>query len=268
MNIKRGEMNQHSLSDKYDKLKEILHGMQSILVAFSGGIDSTLILKSAINVLPTDKVLAVTAFSPIFSPESTKKASALAQTIRAKHLLVPTHEMNNPEFIRNGNDRCYFCKCELFFELKKIAETREFECIVDGTNLTDMDERRKSLKAHDEFNIRMPLVEASLNGEDVSKISEAISLPGKDEEKHHCLASRLSHDIEITEEKLMAIYNSEKWLKERGFSEVVVRHHLEDIVRIKMSQVDKSQFLDPALINDAISELKKFGYKHVVLDLE
>ncbi len=131
-----------------------------------------------------------------------------------------------------------------------------------------MEEKRKSLKALKEFNVKMPLVEASLSHQEVLKIAEAISLPGRFEDRSHCLASRFSHSIEITEERLIALYNSEKWLKERGFSQVIIRHHLEDIARIKLGKDERSQFLDSVIINSAISKLKQLGYKHVVLDLE
>ncbi len=124
------------------------------------------------------------------------------------------------------------------------------------------------MRALDEFEIKMPLVEASLTSQDVLKISEAMSLPGRNQAKSHCLASRFSHSIEITEDRLFAIYNSEKWLKERGFNNVIIRHHLEDIARIKLGENNKSDLLDPALANMAIMKLKEFGYKHVVLDLE
>ena len=261
-------MKEQSLNDKYDKLKEIIRDTQSILIAFSGGLDSTLLLKTALNVLPPNKVLAVTAFSPIFLPESTKKASSLAQELRAKHLLVQTNEMHNPEFIKNGPDRCYFCKCELFFQLKTIAETKNLEVVADGTNLTDLVEKRKSIRALEESDIRMPLVKASLTKQDVSKIAEAISLPGREEPRSYCLASRFSHSIEITEDRLMALYNSERWLRERGFSQAIIRHHLEDIARIKLGNDEKSQFLHPAIKDAMTSKLKEFGYKHIVLDLE
>lgn len=261
-------MGQPSLNDKYDKLKEIMRNMGNVVVAFSGGLDSTLLLKTAVTVLKPDKVLAVTAFSSIIPPEATKKASALAHVIRARHLLVHTNEMSNPEFIKNGPMRCYFCKCELFYQLRTTAEDKHFIHVVDGTNLTDLDEKRKSLKAFDEFAIRMPLVEASLSQRDVLKISEAISLPGQGEPKSHCLASRLSHGIEITEERLLAVYNSEKWLREKGFSEAIIRHHLEDIARIKLGKDQRQDILDSAIKDAMIAKLKEFGYRHVVLDLE
>ncbi len=261
-------MGRLSLNDKFDKLTEIIRGMQSILIAFAGGLNSTLLLKSALTALPTNKVLAVTAFSAIYSPESIKEASTLAHVMRAKHLLVQTNEMSNPEFLKNGPDRCYYCKCELFAQLKDVAETRKLKFLVGDSNLTDLEERHCIRKALDEFNVRMPLVEASLTREDVQKISEAIFLLGQDEKYSHCLASRFSQNARITEDKLFAIYNSEKWLREKGFGKVTIRHHLDDIARIKLGTDKKLEFLDPTVADAAILKLKEFGYKHVVLDLE
>lgn len=257
-----------SLNEKFDRLKEVIHDMQSIVVAFSGGLDSVLLLKAALTVLPTSKVLSVTAFSSIFSPESIKKTSNLAHQMRAPHLLVQTNEMSNPEFLKNGPDRCYYCKCELFYQLKMAAENKKLKHIVDAINLTDFEAKRGNLRAFKEYDIRMPLVEAAISREDVQKICEAISLPGKDEGKTHCLASRFSQNVQINEDRLFAIYNSEKWLREKGFHHVIIQHHLEDMACIKLSTDQKSDFLDPSLAGTAISKLKEFGYRHVVLDLE
>jgi len=254
------------LKRKLKKLKEILTKMESVLVAFSGGVDSAFVLKVAKDVLG-DKVLAITATSPVYPSEEIEQAKTLAQDLGVKHKIIESQELSNPKFFNNPKDRCYWCKRELFAELLNIARENNLKYVLDGTNFDDLDDFRPGMKAAGEFGIRSPLKEAMLTKEDIRSLSKRLGLPTWDKPSFACLASRFPYGMKITRGNLIKVNSAERFLKRFGITQVRVRHH-DKIARIEVVEEDIPKLLEEKLRRQVISCLKKLGYSYVAVDLE
>ncbi len=249
---------------KLDKLKKILKGMGSVLIAYSGGVDSTFLLKVAFDVLG-NRALAVTAKSPTYPQEELDSAIKIAAAIGSRHILVRTNEFSDNKFLVNSSQRCYFCKKGLFAILKKIAMEKGFRYIVEGSTLSDTKDFRPGNRAKKEFKIRSPLVEAGFTKPDVRRASKAIGLDTWNKPPLACLASRIPYGRKITVSLLKKIEKGESSLRSIGFSQIRLRSY-DDICRI---EVDKKELTKVIHKRKAIvSELKKIGYKYITVDLE
>ncbi len=256
-------------SDKEIKLQElqnILSEMGSVLISYSGGVDSTFLLKVARDVLG-DNVIAVTARSLTYPIRELKEAETLARKLEVKHLIIDSEEIDIPGFSHNPPDRCYFCKKELFSKLKEIARQEGMDYVADGCNLDDMDDFRPGTKAAEEAGVRSPLKEAKLTKDDIRELSAQLGLPTWDKPSVACLASRFPYGDAITAEGLKMVGEAEEYLYGLGFKQLRVRHH-KDMARIEVPPEDIETFFEGDLREKVVRHLKEVGYNYVTLDLQ
>jgi len=250
-----------------EELKKIISSMESVLVAYSGGVDSNFLLKVALDTLGKDKVVAVTAESVTFPDWELDFAKQIAKQWSVKHIIIETEELNNPDFFNNSKDRCYFCKKELFTKLKTVANQENLNFVVDGANFDDLNDYRPGMRAAAELNVRSPLKEARLTKKDIRKFSKDLNLSTWDKPSFACLSSRFPYGEIITEKGLYQVGEAEKFLKELGFRQLRVRHH-ETMARVEVLSDEVDKFLDRALRTKVVNKLKNIGYKYVTIDLE
>lgn len=253
-------------SRKLDKLKEIVKGLESAVVAFSGGVDSALLVKVCHDVLG-DNALAVTAVSETYPEFELDEAKKSAEDIGIKHLVIETRELANKEFSKNPPDRCYYCKTELFSQLKGIAKEHGFKNILNGSNVDDDGDFRPGHKAATEFGSRSPLKEAGLTKDDVRSISKQLGLSTWNKPSFACMSSRIPYGQEITAGKLSMILESENYLRDIGFKNFRVRHH-NTIARIEVPDEDIVKLLDGDLRGAIVKKFKEVGFNYITIDIE
>ena len=254
------------VEDKLSKLKEIVSKLESVVVAFSGGVDSTLVAKVCYDTL-RDNSMAVTARSETYPDFEFKESQKLAREIGIKHLVVDTSELAIEGFANNPPERCYFCKTELFGKLKEIAKEHGFLNVADGANLDDTQEFRPGLKASKELNVRSPLKEAGLKKEDIRKVSKLLNLPNWNKPAYACLSSRFPYGQSITEEKISMVSEAETYLRGLGLIQFRVRHH-ETIARIEILPEDIHILTNSPAREELTAKFKKIGFTYITLDLE
>ncbi|MBI1978263.1 MAG: ATP-dependent sacrificial sulfur transferase LarE, partial [Candidatus Omnitrophica bacterium] len=250
---------------KLGRLKDIIQSYESVLVAFSGGVDSTFVLKVARDVLGRDLAKAATASSPSVPRREIEAAKELVQRMDVEHRMIHTHELENQNYKTNPLDRCYFCKSELYETLFPIAEEWNLKTIVNGTNLDDLGDFRPGLKAADEHGIRSPLVEAELTKSEIRGLARALGLPIWDKPASPCLSSRFPYGDEITSEKLKQVENGENFLKDLGFQVMRLRHFGEK-ARVELGREEFVRVMDVALRNQITDFIRSLGFKTVVFE--
>lgn len=255
-----------SLEEKEKRLKEIIKGLESVVVAYSGGVDSTLALKMCQDVLG-EKVLAVTARSETYPAVELEDAEEMARGLGVRHLVIETKELEIPGFSHNPPDRCYWCKKELFQKLRALARQEGYKNVVDGANYEDGSDFRPGLRAGRELGIVSPLKEAHFSKADVRSLSRRLGLSTWDKPSYACLASRFAYGDEITREKLIKVARAEEFLREAGFKEFRVRAH-GDVARIEVAKDHLDALLKSPLRERLIASFKKLGFIYITLDLE
>lgn len=252
--------------EKFTHLKAILQDIGSVLVAFSGGVDSTFLLKVAFDVLGY-KAVALTATSPTYPDREFQDAKRLAQEIGVEHIIVESNELLIPNFAENTDKRCFYCKSELFDICKEKAKELGLNFVADGSNVDDMSDYRPGRDAAKELRVRSPLVEAGLSKLEIRQISKAIGLETWKKPSFACLSSRFPYGTKITEERLDKVEKCEEILRSLGFSQFRVRFHNE-IARIEVLPSEINKFLDKEIRNAIVNSFKQHGFTYITLDLQ
>ncbi|MDA8335896.1 MAG: ATP-dependent sacrificial sulfur transferase LarE [Peptococcaceae bacterium] len=252
------------IRDKLARVQGMLKDMESVVIAFSGGVDSTFLLKTAVDVLG-DRALAVTATSSTYPAGELAQARELAAGLGARHKLIVSEELAIEGFADNPPNRCYYCKRELFSKLLAVAAAEGIRYVLDGTNYDDLGDHRPGLTAAGELGVRSPLKEAGLTKEDIRRLSREMGLSTWDKPSFACLSSRFPYGTRITAEKLGQVDRGETLLRSLGFHQFRIRHHGE-VARI---EITPDQF--PLLVAKAaevVAELKDCGFTYVTMDLQ
>lgn len=256
-----------SLSSKYDIAKRIISSNEGVLVAFSGGCDSSLLLKISVDALGSGNVVAITALSPTYPSSEAARAREIAKEMGVEHLLINTSEMDGEEFQKNPPERCYHCKMELFTKISDIAKGRSLT-VVEGSQLDDDDDFRPGRKALDIFKVKSPLKEAGFRKQEVRELARIFDLESWNSPQQACLASRIPYGERITDRKLEMIEKSESLIRCLGFKQVRVRYHEGDHARIELGADEIPAVMEEATREEIAEGLKKIGFKYVSVDVE
>ncbi|MBI5701185.1 ATP-dependent sacrificial sulfur transferase LarE [Candidatus Saganbacteria bacterium] len=252
---------------KQDELRKILTNMERVLVAYSGGVDSTYLLKMALNALGKHNVLAVIASSETYPEFEKKEAIELAEEFDANFKVIETSEFLDENFRKNPDNRCFYCKSELFSKLRDIAKELKYNFVVDGSNADDLADYRPGAKAKKENGVRSPLQEAALTKKEIRSFSKELGLKTWNKPSYACLASRIPYGTEITLDSLKKIDLGEQFLRDLGFSQLRVRHH-GSIVRIEINKDELPQIIENDLLDVISRKFESLGYTYVTLDLK
>ncbi len=249
---------------KYIRLKKILSEMGEITVAYSGGVDSTFLLKVATDVLK-DRSLGVLAVSPAFPSREYKRAIEVAASFQANIRVIDTHELEDSNYIKNPVNRCYFCKSEMFDSIERIFESGAFRNLADGSNLDDMSDHRPGMKALRERGVRSPLLEAGLTKKEIRELSRELKLPTWNKDELACLSSRFPYGEKIDRTKLQMVDRAEAYLEDLGFRNIRARHTGRS-VRIEVDPEQVSRLTGPEVKKKVETYLKSLGYDNISID--
>jgi pyridinium-3,5-biscarboxylic acid mononucleotide sulfurtransferase len=252
--------------DKLDVLKNNIKQMESIAVAYSGGVDSTFLLKVAQDVLQ-ENVIAVTARSSTYPEREFREAIDFAQKIGARQVVIDSEELDIEGFSDNPVNRCYFCKQALFSKIMDVARQYHIRTVADGSNVDDLGDYRPGMEAARELGVVSPLQDAGLSKEDIRILSKEMELPTWDKPAFACLASRIPYGQKITKETLSQVDRGEQFLLDLGFRQVRVRHH-GDVARLEVLAQERSKFFDIVLMDKIYEQFKLLGFSYVALDLK
>lgn len=256
-----------TLSKKRAALLERLQGLQSCAVAFSAGVDSTVVAKAAQLALGA-RAVAVTGVSASLAAGELEEARRLAELIGIRHEVMKTEEMAKEAYTRNAPDRCYHCKTELYTQLEGVTERFAVDFVVNGANLDDTDDYRPGMRAASEHQVLSPLAECGITKAEVRELAAAWDLPVWDKPAMPCLSSRVAYGEEVTPQRLRMIDAAEQFLRARGFKEVRVRYHKGDLARVELPLDALRQWGDPEFCQELTTAFKEIGFKFVTLDLE
>lgn len=255
-----------AIESKWNRLTSLLHEMKPAVLAYSGGVDSSVVLKAASEVMGPH-LIAVTAVSETYPEGELACAREFAGVLGVSHRILHTDELASEEFLRNSPDRCYYCKRELFGRLSRIAQQEGIPFVLDGSNADDLSDHRPGRRAASEFSVRSPLMEAGFSKPEVRELARSFGLPVWDKPSLACLSSRIPYGTRITPEILKTVQASEDLVRSFGFRQVRVRHH-GSTARIEVDRGEFVRMLSDGLAEKVTAALKKLGYTYVCLDLE
>ncbi len=256
-----------TLEEKYDLLKQNLKRLKKTVVAYSGGVDSTFLLKVAVDTLGSDNVLACIGVSSSLSKMQYSRAIEFAKLINANFEEVKVQEIYDAEYSANSPDRCFHCKSHLYSVLKEIAKKNNFGSVICGCNFDDKDDFRPGNMAAELKGVLSPLMEAEMTKDDIRQLSRNLNLPTSDLPASPCLASRITYGLKITEQRLKQVEEAEDFLRNLGFVEFRVRHH-DTIARIEVKPEDLNKLISDQIRKKIIDKLKSIGFKFVTVDLQ
>ena len=254
------------MHDKLQSFRELLSSLNKVMIAYSGGVDSTFLLKMAKDTLG-DNVLAVIGSSPTYPESELNEAIALCNKLKARYIVIKTNEFDDQHFISNPTERCYYCKKELFTQLKSIAQAEQIEHILDGSNLDDKKDFRPGSRAKLELGVISPLMDLGFTKQEIRDASKQLGLSTWDKPACACLASRIPYGTTITPELVKRIEAGETFLKELGFIELRVRHH-GNLVRIEVDPASLPKIMDEEMMRLISKKFEDLGYTYVTLDLK
>jgi len=256
-----------ALQDKFSSLQKILSQMNKVIVAYSGGVDSTFLLKVAVDTLGTRNVLACISTGVVEPKHVLQRAKKNAKDFGVRLQTIDTDELADANFVVNKADRCFHCKSHLCKVLLDIAKEQGYKYVIFGTNYDDLDDFRPGNRAMKIFGIRCPLAEAKLSKDDIRQLSRKLGLPTADLPASPCLASRIAYGLEVTEERLKQIDHAEDFLRSLGFVELRVRHH-DNIARIEVKPKDIGKIAKEPTRSQIVEKIKSLGFKFVTVDLQ
>lgn len=254
------------LAGKAARLRDLLAGYRSVLIAFSGGVDSAYLAIAARDALG-DRALAVTADSPSYPDTHRQLALTIARDFGLAHTMIQTGELERPEYRANPANRCYYCKDELYSHLASIARERGIDVVIDGNNADDRGDYRPGRQAAREHGVKSPLDEADLTKDDIRELARAAGLESWNEPASACLSSRIPYGSEVTDERLRQIERAEQIVRDLGFRIFRVRHH-DTVARLEIARSEMPRALDPDINATLVASLKALGYQYVSLDLQ
>lgn len=254
-----------NLTDKRQRLIDLIREMGSVVVAFSGGVDSTFVAAAAYDALG-DRALAITGISPSIPEVEVEEAKQLAAQIGIRHELIETHEMDRPGYVENSPERCFHCKDELYTLLGKLTEIDGYDFVVDGCNLDDVGDYRPGRRAAAEHGVRSPLIEAGLTKDEIRALSKERGLPTWDKPAMACLSSRIPYGSPVTIEALDQIEAAEMFLRSLGLRQLRVRHH-GAVARIELDESGMAVLMNGGRRNAVVNRFKELGFAYVTLDL-
>lgn len=256
-----------TIKDKSNSLQQILKDLKKVVLAYSGGVDSTLLLKVAVDTLGAENVLACIAVSPSLAQSQHEQARQLAQKIGAKLKEIELDELSDPNYSANKADRCFHCKSHVYSILTDVAKQEGFDHVICGHNLDDADDYRPGNRAAEVFNVHSPLAEAKMTKDDIRQLSRQLDLPTAELPASPCLASRVSYGLDITAQKLNQIEQAEEFLKQFGLVEFRLRHHGQ-LARIEVRPEDFEKVMTEPARSKIIEKIKSLGFKFVTLDMQ
>lgn len=254
------------IDQKWDRLRTLLSEMRQVVLAFSGGVDSSLLLRAAAEVLGPN-LIAVTAASETYPPNELDLAKQYASSLGVRHRILRTRELDREEFVRNEPDRCYHCKRELFARLRQIAEAEGIAAIVDGSNVDDQHDHRPGRRAAAEYSVRSPLAEAGLSKQEIRALARRLDMPVWNKPSLACLSSRIPYGTRITPGIVQTVQSAENIVRGLGVQQVRVRHH-GDTARIEVDSEDVIRLVAGEVKQRIVAAFKELGYTYVCLDLE